>query len=162
VQESIAELTPWMPWCHPAYRQEETANWIERSIAAWEARTEFNFVIVASEGTILGTCGLNRIDHPDGTANLGYWVRMSAAGQGVATRAAELLRTWAFENTSLHRLEIMASAENIGSQRVAEKLGACREGVLRQRMILRGRKHDAVLYSMLRVDDQAAEMVLQN
>lgn len=152
VRESIAELVPWMPWCHEGYVRDETVAWIESRSEVWEAKTDFGFVIESSDGTILGSCGLNRIEHDNGTANLGYWVRSSAVRNGVATRATQLLRDWAFANTALHRLEILVAAENVASQKVAEKLGAVREGVLRQRLILRGRKHDAVIYAILRQD----------
>jgi len=150
VRESITELAPWMPWCHPRYVREETVAWVESRSAAWEAKTDFNFVIVSTEGTILGSCGLNRIEHDNGTANLGYWVRTSACRRGVATQAGSLLRDWAYANTALHRLEILAALKNVASLGVAEKLGAIREGVLRQRLVLRGEKHDAVMYSILR------------
>src|SRR5262249_4374515 len=128
----------------------ETVAWVESRPAAWEAKTDFSFVVQSESGVILGGCSLNRIEHGNGTANLGYWVRTSATGRGVAARATELLRSWAFAYTELHRLEIMAAVDNLGSRRVAEKVGATREGILRQRLILRGHKHDAALYSILR------------
>ena len=150
VRESIHELNPWLPWCHRDYARAETAAWVAGRPAVWEAKTEFCFAIASASGMILGGCGLNRIEHDSGTANLGYWVRTTAAGNGVATRAAELLREWAFTNTELHRLEILAAVGNFASQRVAEKVGATREGTLRQRLVVRGQRHDAVLYSILR------------
>jgi len=150
VRESMQELLPWMPWCHPEYARSETVTWVEARPAAWNARTEFAFAIESHSGALLGGCGLNRIEHESGTANLGYWVRTSASRRGVATQAARLLRDWAFASTKLHRLEIMVAIGNVASQRVAKKIGASREGTLRQRLVVRGRKHDAVLYSILR------------
>ena len=150
VRESMRELLPWMPWCHPEYARAETVAWVEARPTAWETKTEFAFAIESESGLFLGGCGLNRIEHENGTANLGYWVRTSAVGRGVATRAAELLREWAFANTELHRLEIVSAVGNTASQRVAEKIGATREGTLRQRLVVRGQRYDAVLYSILR------------
>ncbi len=150
VRQSAAELRPWMPWCHPQYARSETQAWVEGRPAAWEAKTDFSFMIESESELILGGCGLNRIELDNGTANLGYWVRTSAAGKGVATRAAELLRDWAFANLELHRLEILVAVGNVASQRVAEKLGAVREGMLLQRLVLLGERHDAILYSILR------------
>jgi len=146
-----------MPWCHEGYARNETVAWIESRSEVWEAKTDFGFVIESSDGTILGSCGLNRIEHDNGTANLGYWVRTSACRNGVATRATKLLRDWAFANTALHRLEILVSTANAASLAVAEKVGAVREGVLRQRLTLRGQKHDAVMYSILRSDGASAD-----
>ena len=72
----------------------------------------------------LGGCGLNQIDHANGRANLGYWVRSSAVGRGVATAAVQLVRQWGFEQTSLLRLEVVIAVGNLASHRVAEKAGA--------------------------------------
>ena len=57
-----------------------------------------------------------------------------------------------FEELGLHRIEIVAAVENIASQRVAEKAGAVREGVLRKRLLIRGESQDAVLFSLLPED----------
>lgn len=150
VMESQAELARWMPWCHANYARADAVAWVERQPEMFQAGTEYNFLIVDETDRVIGSCGLNRLDFVNGTANLGYWVRTSAAGRGVATAAARKLQHWAFESTGLHRLEILAAVENRGSQRVAEKAGAVREAVLRSRLVGRGRRHDAVLYALLR------------
>jgi len=85
-------------------------------------------------------------------ANLGYWVRTSAAGRGVATRATRLASRFAFEQLGLNRIEIVAAVGNIPSQRVAEKACARREGVLRNRLLINGESLDAVLFSLVPKD----------
>ena len=87
-----------------------------------------------------------------GVANLGYWVRSSLAGRGIAAAAVRKLAPWAFEHTAVNRLEIVAAVANVRSQRVAEKVGAHRDAVLRKRALLRGAPTDAVLFSILRPD----------
>jgi len=67
-----------------------------------------------------------------------------------------LLSDWAFSNTDLVRLEIVAAVGNRWSQRVAEKVEAVREGVLRKRLLIHGIWHDAVVFSITRVDAPAA------
>lgn len=49
----------------------------------------------------------------------------------------------------LERIEIMMSVENQRRQRVAEKCGARFEGVMRSRLQLYDRRHDARRYSLL-------------
>jgi RimJ/RimL family protein N-acetyltransferase len=71
-------------------------------------------------------------------------------GTGVAPAAVRLLRDWAFANTDLARLELVMAVENTRSARVAEKAGANFEGVLRARLRLHGRTHDARLYAFTR------------
>lgn len=150
VRESIAELSVWMPWCHPNYARNDTVTWVESRPQAWETKSEYSFVIERGDGQILGSCGLNRFDLQNGTANLGYWVRTSATRQGVATATVGLLKQWALTNLELYRLEILASVENVASQSVAEKSGAIREAVLKERLLLHGRRHDAVLFALFR------------
>jgi RimJ/RimL family protein N-acetyltransferase len=100
----------------------------------------------------LGSCGLNRLDWLTLYGNLGYWVRSSAAGTGVATAATRLLLDFAFERLGLFRVEIVAAVGNLASQRVAEKVGATREGCARNRCRGGGVQHDAYVYSVIPVD----------
>src|SRR5262245_50975575 len=105
VRESVPEVQPWMPWCHPAYTVAESRAWLEIQVPAFEQRTAFEFAIVSAHDEYLGGCGLNQIDAANRRANLGYWIRTAAARQGVATRAVRMLRDWAFQHTDLLRLE---------------------------------------------------------
>ena len=148
--ESTAQAHPWMPWCHPAYSLPESRSWLEAQVAAFEARTAFEFAIVSADGRYLGGCGQNQIDALNRRANLGYWVRSSATGQGVATAAVRALWDWAFEATDLVRLEIVIAAGNVASHRVAERVGAVREGTLLRRLLLHGRLNDATMFSLTR------------
>jgi len=150
VAESMGELGRWMPWCHPGYAIEDSRQWIDAQIVAFPQGTEYAFAIVDAENRFLGGCGLNHLERLNLRANLGYWVRASARGRGVATAAATLLAEWVFSNTPFYRVEIIAAVGNKASQRVAEKIGGQREGVLRSRLQLHGQAHDAVMYSLLR------------
>jgi RimJ/RimL family protein N-acetyltransferase len=71
-------------------------------------------------------------------------------GRGVCTRALRLLAGWAFQELDLRRLELVTDPDNLASQRVAEKAGFRREGVLRAYLIDRdGSFRDAVMFSLL-------------
>ena len=150
VRESLDELAKWMPWCHSGYSREDTAGRVATRDQAWENNEEWDFVIIDDDGRLLGCCGIHHIDDVNRTANLGYWVRSTAWNRGVASRAVEELRDFAFGERDLHRLEILVAAENTASQRVAEKAGATREALLRERLFLHGCYHDAVLLAILR------------
>src|SRR5450432_2472965 len=100
VVESKNELSPWMPWCHPGYSIEDSRSWIESQISAFAGGAEYAFVIVDGEGRLLGGCGLNHLDRPNLRVNLGYWVRTSRAGCGIASQAVKKLVRWAFSNTA--------------------------------------------------------------
>ena len=150
VRESEVQLTRWMAWCHEGYDRDEAARWVERCQEGRGRRELFEFLIVEpAGGRVLGACGLNQLDWQNRRANLGYWVRTTACGRGVATTAAGLLAGYGFGELGLVRAEIIAATGNAASQRVAVKVGATREGVLRNRLWLHGRPHDAVGYSLV-------------
>jgi len=149
-RESVGEVFQWLSWCHAQYSMAEAVEWIRsRAPLAAEGR-EYTFAIVGTDGRFLGACGLTQINRIHRFGNLGYWVRTSATRHGVATEAVRQVAEFAFGNTDLVRLEIVCAVRNDPSQRVAERAGAVREGVLRQRILLHGQPVDGVMYSLVR------------
>ncbi len=149
VLESIEMLRPWMSWAHNNYQIEEARTYIQAVQDGWEQDQFYNFVITsAMDGTLLGGCGLNNINLTYRLANLGYWVRQSRRGQGIAMRAARLVGRWGIQKLGLLRAEIVVAIGNTASLRVAAKCGAHREGVLRNRMIVGDQVYDAVMHSL--------------
>jgi RimJ/RimL family protein N-acetyltransferase len=82
-------------------------------------------------------------------------VRTTAAGKGVASKASRLVARFGFEEVGLQRIEVLAAVSNIPSQRVAEKIGAVREAVLRKRLLIGSASHDAVMFSLVAEDLQS-------
>jgi RimJ/RimL family protein N-acetyltransferase len=99
---------------------------------------------------LAGVCGVNHINNVDRFANLGYWIRTSLSRRGLAPAAVLAVAEWTFANTPLNRLEIVVAVGNTKSQRVAHKVGALREAVLHQRMMVNGAPSDAVMYAVVR------------
>ena len=155
VTESVLELSRWMAWCHPGYSPEEARAWVHGCVGGWERGEGFEFLVTdRTTGALLGACGLNQIDHLNRRANLGYWVRTRATGRGVATEAAALALHFGIAELELGRIEIVAAVANGASRRVAEKLGATREGVARNRFLLGGDYVDGVQFSLVPADLQ--------
>lgn len=150
VRESIDDLSRWMPWCHPGYSRRDAQDWVSGAAARFIEGSAFEFVVSNSNDEYLGGCGLNQIRSLDRVANLGYWVRSSQTSKGIATSAAREVVAWAFEKTDLVRLEIIVAERNVQSRRVAEKLDARCEGVLRKRLFLNGRSEDALMFALFR------------
>jgi ribosomal-protein-serine acetyltransferase len=153
VRESLPELVVWMPWAHADYSLKESREWLKGKPAEWKAGIAYDFAILdGKNGTYLGGGAINRIDHENLGANLGYWIRSSQTGEGLATATALLLARWGFKELGLNRIEIVVATDNKRSQRVAEKTGARREGILRNRILIHGRAHDAVMFSLVPQD----------
>ena len=77
---------------------------------------------IVFEGKVIGTVNLE-IDSEDRSAMLGYAIGRTHWGRGLATEAAKAVLSWAFGTLCLNRVWASASAENVRSLRVLEKLG---------------------------------------
>lgn len=155
VRESMAELGQWLSWCHGAYSIEDTRQFLAGRGDAFRDEGEHGFAIFErANGRFVGATGINQLDSAALRANLGYWLRTSATGQGFASRATKIVARWALGSFGLERVEIVAAVGNCASQRVAERVGATRETVARKRLRVHGVQHDAVVYSLTREDVQ--------
>jgi RimJ/RimL family protein N-acetyltransferase len=153
VIESLETVGKWMSWCHAGYQEEEAAAWITRASESWSRASAFEFGIFSCvDGTLHGVCGLNCIVWPNRVANLGYWIRQSAQGRGIASAAVKRLAQFGFEELGLTRIEIVTAEDNTGSRRVAERSGALFEAVLRNRLVVAGKPTPGALYSLIPSD----------
>jgi RimJ/RimL family protein N-acetyltransferase len=103
---------------------------MERSLGQWALRGYGLFALeLAADGRFAGFAGvLHPEDWPE--PELAYSLAPHAWGQGLATEAAAAARDWAFEQHGLRRLASFIASGNVRSIRVAERLGAVREGEL--------------------------------
>jgi RimJ/RimL family protein N-acetyltransferase len=93
---------------------------------------------------------------PEGhQATVGMWLVPEARGRGVGTRTLRRLADWTFETTAVFRLDCFIMVGNEPSERMVERAGFQREGVLRGWDLHHGGVPvDCVVYSMLRTDDR--------
>ena len=155
-RESLDTVGCWLPWCHPGYQLSDAQAWIATSTERWNLGLDYPFGIFDTDTqAFLGGVGINRVAREHAMGNLGYWVRSSAAGRGIAPVAATLAGRFGLCEGRLVRLEIVIPVGNTRSQRVAEKLGAHYEGVARHRLIVKGQSVDAWQYSLTRHDSIA-------
>ena len=81
---------------------------------------------------------------------IGYGVIPSERGRGYGTEAATMIVDYLFLTKDLVRIQADADRANVASQRVLEKAGFTKDGVLRKVSFEQGEWRDAVLYSVLR------------
>jgi RimJ/RimL family protein N-acetyltransferase len=101
------------------------ADWSDGMHASWLVKS-------AAGGTVLGSVSVHQVDGVNLLAEVGYWVAPQARGQGVGTAALSAATRFAFGALGLNRLEILHAVENVGSHRLAERVGYRQEGVHRQ------------------------------
>ena len=153
VTESLTELSIWMPWCTKDYSIKESELWCESREDAWNKKEAYDFFIIDKcDESLIGVCGINNINTDARFANLGYWIRTSRTGKGIATAVVPMLARFGFKNLNLNRMEIVVAEGNLASQRVAEKSGALREGLLRQRLFIHEKSVDAFMFPIIPTD----------
>jgi RimJ/RimL family protein N-acetyltransferase len=120
----------------------------------WASGLEAELVIAdAWSGEPLGVVSLRVAERDPRLAAVGYWLLAEARGRGAATVAVQLVARWAFDVLGVRRLELTTARDNVASQRVAERAGFTREGVLRGLVATEndGRRDD-VMFSLLPAD----------
>jgi ribosomal-protein-serine acetyltransferase len=140
-------LREWLSWVDATHSLADTRRYAQFAERQFQQRSLFDYAI-RHEGSLVGSIGLHNVDWSLRTAHIGYWLRPSARGRGLVTRATAAITTRAFEHLGLHRLEIRCVTENTHSRAVPERLGYHLEGVLREAYVLHGRFRDIALYAM--------------
>lgn len=147
--ESVETVGRWMPWWHADRTEDEGIEWLRKSHAGWDAGDEYEFTVFDHSDAYLGSAGLNQFNRVHNFANLGYWIRQSRQGHGLAVEVVRLLAEFAFRQVGLTRLEIIVASENSRSRRVAEKAGALYEGLARNRLVIRRMPITAAVYVLV-------------
>ncbi|HKG10775.1 MAG TPA: GNAT family protein [Gaiellaceae bacterium] len=124
---------------------------IEATTKSWKDGTSAPFAVVdAADEQLLGSIGVRF--HEEGAATVGYWIARESRGRGIATEALRLVSRWVLTALGVERLELVTEPANIASQRVAERAGFRREGLLRRYLVVKGERRDCVMFSLLRDD----------
>ena len=144
---SDPEIPRWIPFIPIPYTEEDAVNYVRGCIDAGESRHPFA-IVDGGGGTFHGS--IDMTVRSMRTGQIGYWIARDARGRGVCTAALRRLCRYAFDDLGLERLELMTDPDNAASQRVAEKVGFRREGVLRSHLVHHdGQRRDSVLFSLL-------------
>jgi RimJ/RimL family protein N-acetyltransferase len=145
------EMTRWMDAIPQPYLDAEARTWIEQASSFWQTGTSAPFAVTeAVTGSVVGGVGFAWVGD-ERVGEVGYWLRSEARGRGLTSCAVRLVSRWSFEALGCERLQLRADAENVASQRVAEKTGFTREGVLRSVHFnpRQQRRVDFVMFSLL-------------
>ncbi len=149
VSDSLSSLVAWLPWCREGYTLAQASRWIADATGAWQTGDSLAFAILDTDGQLLGGITLSRINRSSRSASIGCWVQPSHQGEGVATRAINMVGEMAFQTLALQRIEMLARIDNPAARRCAEKTGACFSGIVPDRLIDAGQCLPAALYSLL-------------
>jgi RimJ/RimL family protein N-acetyltransferase len=133
------------------YTRQHAATFIERSAANLDEGRIGLAIADPEDGQAIGSITLHALQPVHWY--IGYWMTPRYRDRGVVTSAVGALSRWAFtQYPALVRLSLHTLPENTASQRVAEKAGFTREGVLRAWDHASGAPEDVVMFSLLRTD----------
>jgi RimJ/RimL family protein N-acetyltransferase len=151
VRESMPELSAWLPWAHGSYGRADGLRFVRDSVAAWAEGRAHDFAIRARDDDErhLGNISVWPTSRREQSGEIGYWIATPESGKGLATEAGARVLQVAFEELGLHRVILRVAVGNEASERVADKLGFVREGLLRKEVLVNGVWMDHSLWAML-------------
>ena len=151
VQASQLELNQWLPWARIGYAKGDATTYIRDSIKSWREERAYDFAVrrLDDPHRHIGNISVWFISRSFKTGEIGYWVRTDETAQGIATELAARVLKIAFEELKMHRVILRIAVGNRPSERVAEKLGFFREGILREEIKVRGKWLDHSVWGLL-------------
>jgi RimJ/RimL family protein N-acetyltransferase len=153
---SLDHLRPWMPWAASEPQSLEAKVDLLRGFrGAFDLGHDFVYgIFSADESEVVGGSGLHTRVGED-ALEIGYWIRTSRVGNGLATETAAALTRAAFDVCGVDRVEIRVDPGNERSLAVPRKLGYAEEATLRRRLPPREGEdglRDVVVFSLFRAD----------
>ncbi len=158
IRESLGDLNLWLPWARLDYTASDTTAFIRESIQAWKEERAWDYSIKLNDDprTHVGNVSFWTVSKLGKIAEVGYWVRSTETSRGVCTAAVDLLLKEMFDSLGYHKVVLRIAVGNDASDRVAQKLGFTREGILREELLIRGNWVDHTLWSLLDREFRAA------
>jgi ribosomal-protein-alanine N-acetyltransferase len=144
------DVTRYLTW-RPHKSIEESHRIIRLCLRSWESEEDHPYMLTLKEKDHpIGMLAL----HPDGfKVALGYVLAKSYWGGGYMTEASRVVVDWALEQKGIYRVFATTDVENTGSQRVLEKAGMTREGLLRRYIMhpnISDEPRDSYMYAIVK------------
>jgi RimJ/RimL family protein N-acetyltransferase len=166
VKPEKRHAVPWLAWrqdpdtlrfmagqAHGLDRLEARLAAVKSDLADRSARVYRWFAVIGDDP--VGTVSLVDPDWTHGHAEIGYLVAPARRGRGVGAAMVSLAIEAGFA-AGLFRIIAIVHDENVASQRLVERLGFRREGLMRQHNICAGVRADHLLYGLLRPEFRPA------
>jgi RimJ/RimL family protein N-acetyltransferase len=137
---------------NPGRSLADMVAWIRAALRGQEEGTDLPFVIIdRATNRVVGATRYMNISSKDRGLEIGWtWLAKEARRTGINTECKYLLLRHAFETLRVVRVQFKTDSRNEVSQRAIERLGAVKEGILRNHMVLpNGFCRDSVYYSIL-------------
>jgi len=160
LQEAAADGELWNLFFTSVPRPEDMQAWLDNALALQANNEALPFVILENfSGKVIGTTRFCNLDMSNRRLEIGYtWYARRVQRTAINTECKWLLLRHAFEQCKCIAVEFRTDWLNQISQRAIERLGAKREGILRNHKIMpNGRIRDTVVYSILDTEWRGVE-----
>ena len=139
-----------------AMTEDQARTWVERGLEWWPRGLARFAVTVPPSDDCVGQMGV-QFDFRSRRAEAFYWLDRRVRGRGLAVEALDLVTEWALRDHRIVRVQLVTHPDNERSQRVAERCGFHREGVLRAWEPVKDQQPDLVMWSRL-ADDPTPDL----
>ncbi len=131
------------------FAKEDASKLIERS----KGDQEVVLGVVENEtGQLTGVIMLRDFEPCHEQAELSIWIGQDYWGKSYGSSAIIEMTRFGFDQKNLNRIYAYCMVRNVASQRILEKSGYSREGLLRERVIICGVYEDVYIYARLKKD----------
>lgn len=147
----IAEPSIWEHTSTVIDNEGQFLRYLQNALEEVEAKKRLAFAIIdKNTGQMIGNTSIGNISWENKQAEIGWtWMGKAFQGKGYNKPMKFLLLQYLFEMAGFARIEFRTRGTNLRSQKALEKIGATREGILRDYFIDRGVYYDLVYYSIL-------------
>ena len=137
----------------PISTLEEAEALLDRELSWADDSSCHNWAIsLPGSDRLIGKITLFRIDEANRRAEIGYILDPDHWGKGYMHESLERVLDHAFNELGLHRIEADVDPENEPSLRLLERFGFSREGLFRERWLMRGEWYDSIMLGLLASD----------
>ncbi|MFJ7826511.1 GNAT family N-acetyltransferase [Psychrobacillus sp. NPDC096623] len=109
-------------------------------------------ITLKDSGKVIGSCGFLNMLTKHYRAEVGYELSKDYWSRGIASEALEAVVKYGYQHFQLERIEALIEPTNLPSQKLVEKLGFKREGLLRHYEYTCGKFDDLYMYSIIKED----------
>lgn len=142
---SLREVSKYQGWGPNSL--EDTENHVKMVMQSDD--TQYHKVIVDQQSDkVIGAIEMI-IDKDNDSGEIGYILHPDFWRRGVATHAVEQILDYGFNELKLNRISATTDKRNKGSERVMQKAGMTKEGLLRENILLKDGYRDTLVYSIL-------------
>lgn len=149
------DVSNWQLMTQNIATKEDAIQFVEKALLAQEQGTEIPFVIINQKtNQIIGSTRFLDVHLEHKRLEIGWtWLHPSFWRTAINTNCKYLLLTYCFDHLNLQRVQIKTDHENLRSQKAIERIGAIKEGILRNHMIRQdGTVRHTVMYSITKED----------